>query len=270
MAAEVKWVKITTDMFDNRKIKYLRRLPDGNNIVLIWVMLLTLAGRCNYSGTIFLTPTVPYSSKILADELGFKEATVRAALQALEQLSMISTDKEGFITVTGWDEHQNIDGMEKIRESKRMAQARWRANKASTNKSTVDSNVDTTVDTTVDACSISVDDAEEEREREEEKEYSFYLSKAKSGMLKTENVENHVENSAEKQKLMGGALGKGVVFLSDEQIDDLLEKLSTDEFDRYVSVVADCELKGKHFGKSHYQAILDMAEADRRKGRKAK
>lgn len=262
MAAEVKWVKITTDMFDNRKIKYLRRLPDGNNIALIWVMLLTLAGRCNSSGMIFLTETVPYSSKMLADELGFKESTIRSALQALEQLSMISIDKEGFITVTGWDEHQNIDGMEKIRESKRMAQARWRANKASNKQSTVD----TTVDTTVDVCSISVDDAEEEREREEEKEYSFFLSKAKSGVLKTENV----ENSAEKQKLMGGTLGKGVVFLSDEQIDDLLEKLSTDEFDRYVSVVADCELKGKHFGKSHYQAILDMAEADRRKGRKAK
>lgn len=262
MAAEVKWVKITTDMFDNRKIKYLRRLPDGNNIALIWVMLLTLAGRCNSSGMIFLTETVPYSSKMLADELGFKESTIRSALQALEQLSMISIDKEGFITVTGWDEHQNIDGMEKIRESKRMAQARWRANKTSNKQSTVD----TTVDTTVDVCSISVDDAEEEREREEEKEYSFFLSKAKSGVLKTENV----ENSAEKQKLMGGTLGKGVVFLSDEQIDDLLEKLSTDEFDRYVSVVADCELKGKHFGKSHYQAILDMAEADRRKGRKAK
>lgn len=258
MAAEVKWVKITTDMFDNRKIKYLRRLPDGNNIALIWVMLLTLAGRCNYNGTIFLTPTVPYSSKMLADELGFKETTVRAALQALEQLAMISTDKEGFITVTGWDEHQNIDGMEKIREQNRLRKQRQRH--GTVEQAVTDMSRDS--HGTVTQCHAT----EKKREREEEKEYSFYLSKAKSGVLKTENV----ENSAEKQKLMGGALGKGVVFLSDEQIDDLLEKLSTDEFDRYVSVVADCELRGKHFGKSHYQAILDMAEADRRKGRKAK
>lgn len=48
--AGVEWVKITTGMFDNRKIKHLRRLPDGNNIVLIWVMLLTMAGRCNAGG----------------------------------------------------------------------------------------------------------------------------------------------------------------------------------------------------------------------------
>ena len=58
---EVKWVKMSIDMFDNRKIKYLRGLPEGNNIVLIWVMLLTLAGRCNSNGYIFLTENIPYT-----------------------------------------------------------------------------------------------------------------------------------------------------------------------------------------------------------------
>ena len=74
--AEVKWVKLTTDMFDNRKVKHLRKLPDGNNIVLIWVMLLTMAGRCNSGGMIFLTENIPYTPKMLADELDFEENTV--------------------------------------------------------------------------------------------------------------------------------------------------------------------------------------------------
>jgi hypothetical protein len=48
-------------------------------------------------------------------------------------------------------------------------------------------------------------------------------------------------------------------------MDDLLEKLSLEEFDYYVGVVADCILKGKPFRrKTHYQAILDMALADRK------
>ena len=56
-----------------------------------------------------------------------------------------------------------------------------------------------------------------------------------------------------------------MVLLSDEQMDDLLDKLSIEEFDHYVGVVADCILKGKPFRKkTHYQAILDMAIADRR------
>ena len=116
--ADVKWIKITTDMFDNRKLKHLRRLPDGNNIVLIWVMLLTMAGRCNAGGMIFLTENIPYTAKMLADELDFEENTVLLALNALEQLNMIVADS-GFFKVAGWDEYQNVDGLEKIKEQTR-------------------------------------------------------------------------------------------------------------------------------------------------------
>lgn len=123
--AEIKWIKITTDMFDNRKIKHLRRLPDGNNIVLIWVMLLTMAGRCNSNGMIFLTENIPYTPKMLADELDFEENTVQLALTALEQLNMIVTD-QGFFTIAGWEEYQNIEGMEKIREQNRLRKQRQR------------------------------------------------------------------------------------------------------------------------------------------------
>ena len=123
--ADVKWIKITTDMFDNRKVKHLRRLPDGNNIVLIWVMLLTMAGRCNANGMIFLTENIPYTPKMLADELDFEENTVKLALNALEQLNMVVTD-QGFFTIAGWEEYQNIAGMEKIREQTRKRVAKYR------------------------------------------------------------------------------------------------------------------------------------------------
>lgn len=161
LMADVKWIKITTDMFDNRKIKHLRRLPDGDSIVLIWVMLLTLAGRCNSGGMIFLTENIPYTPKMLADELDFEESTVQLALTALEQLCMIQTNGDGFLAVTGWEKHQNIEGMEKIRESKRLAQARWRAKKALESS---------TVDTTVDTTEIESNNAEEDIEEESEED----------------------------------------------------------------------------------------------------
>lgn len=124
----VKWVKITTDMFDNRKIKYIRKLPEGNNIVLIWVMLLTMAGRCNANGMIFLTENIPYTTKILADELGFEENTVKLALEALKQMEMISADETTF-SVIGWEDYQNVDGMDKIREQNRIRQQKRRDRK---------------------------------------------------------------------------------------------------------------------------------------------
>lgn len=166
--ADVKWIKITTDMFDNRKIKHLRRLPDGNNIVLIWVMLLTMAGRCNSGGMIFLTENIPYTPKMLADELDFEENTVRLALDALERLGMVVTEN-GCFSIAGWEEHQNISGLEKIRESKRLSQAKWRQKQKSLPESgPVDKNVVSTVDSTVDTERISVDHAEEDKERDKE------------------------------------------------------------------------------------------------------
>ena len=122
---DVKWIKITTDMFDNRKIKHIRKLPEGNNIVLIWVMLLTMAGKCNAGGMIFLTENIPYTTKMLADELDFEENVVIVALKALEEFGMIYTN-ENVLAISGWDEHQNIEGMEKIREQNRQRQARFK------------------------------------------------------------------------------------------------------------------------------------------------
>ena len=123
--SDVKWIKITTDMFDNRKIRHLRKLPEGNSIVLIWVMLLAMAGKCNDHGKIYLTESIPYTPKMLADELDFEENTVQLALQALEQLDMIVLE-DGYFSITGWEEHQNIEGMDRIREQTRKRVAKHR------------------------------------------------------------------------------------------------------------------------------------------------
>ena len=245
--ADVKWVKLTTDMFDNRKVKHLRRLPEGNNIVLIWVMLLTMAGRCNSGGMIFLTENIPYTPKMLADELDFEENTVVFALQALEQLDMIVTDN-GFFTIAGWEEYQNIEGMEKIREQTRKRVAKCRERKM-LSQGNVTCNATVTVSNAI----------EEEKEEDEEKEIHSFTHSA--------DGEEDLSSLEFRRRYIGG-IGKNVVFLSDEQMSDLLDKMSIEEFDYYVGVVADEELKGHHYKKkTHYQAILDMVAKDRKVGK---
>ena len=170
--AEVKWVKLTVDMFDNRKIKHLRRLPDGNNIVLIWVMLLTMAGRCNSGGMIFLTENIPYTPKMLADELDFEENTVILALQALENLNMIITDN-GFFVIAGWEEYQNIEGMDKLREQNRIRQAKYKE-KQKLLQGNVTDNVTVTLGNATD---IDKDiDKDKEKRKKKENSYDEILS----------------------------------------------------------------------------------------------
>ena len=123
--ADVKWIRLSIDMFDNRKIKYLRSLPEGNNVILIWVALLTIAGRCNSGGMIFLTENIPYTTKMLADELDFEENTIILAVNALRKLGMVSEFNEALL-ITNWEEYQNVDGLEKIREQDRIRKQRQR------------------------------------------------------------------------------------------------------------------------------------------------
>ena len=243
--AEVKWIKLTTDMFDNRKIRHLRRLPEGNNIVLIWVMLLTMAGRCNSGGMIFLTENIPYNPKMLADELDFEENTVALALKSLEQLDMIVTDN-GFFSIVGWEEYQNTDRLAEIREYNRLAQQKSRAKKKllqGVNDNVNDSQL------TSQCCHDTEEEIEEEKEKEEE--FHSFIHPA--------------ERERAKLRYLGGTLGQGVVLLSDEQFDDLCDKLSIDEIDKYIGIVAECEKNGQKFKKkTHYQAILDMVAKDRK------
>ena len=255
--AEVQWIKLTTNIFDNRKIRHLRKLPDGDSIVLIWLMLLTIAGKCNAGGRIYLTERIPYDSKMLADELDFEENTVKLALEALQRFDMIEFDG-AFLLISGWEEHQNIDGMDKIRENKRLAQARWREKQR--NKSTVDSTVDST--------ETESDNAEEEEEKNKNKIKNERMNEEDQSFDHSKNVENDVENS-EREKVVTrfGELFQGFVMLSDAQMDDLLDKLSLEEFEKYCAVVADNERRGKHYKrKTHYQAILQMALNDRKTG----
>ena len=64
---------------------------------------------------------------------------------------------------------------------------------------------------------------------------------------------------------MRGSLGEGIILMSKEQFDDLLDKLSIDEVHKYFEVIKECEKNGKKYKKkSHYQAILDMAQKDRK------
>lgn len=244
--ADVKWIKITTDMFDNRKIKYLRKLPDGDRIVLIWVMLLTMAGRCNSNGMIYLTENIPYTAKMLADELDFDENTIILALNALSQMGMIVFGDDKLV-ISGWTEYQNNDGMGKIREQnrKRIAEYRERKKQLSDGKSDDVTQRNVTCNVTVTQCNAI------EEEKEEEKDiHSFTLLRE--------------DRKRKGLTAMNGDLGEGLVLLSEEQEEDLLDKLSLDEFNHYVAVVADQVRKGHQYKrKSHYQAILDMVAKDR-------
>ena len=123
--SEVKWIKITTDIFDDEKVLLIEALPEADAIIVIWFKLLCLAGKQNNCGVFVFNNRIAYTDKMLATIFRRKEATVRLALQTFEELGMIEI-MDGVITIPNWEKHQNIDGMERIREQNRQRVAKYR------------------------------------------------------------------------------------------------------------------------------------------------
>lgn len=167
---DVTWIKLATGLFGDTKIKYLRQQKNGDSIALFWVGLLTLAGECNDKGMIYVTPKVPYTYQGLADSLGFPLPVVKKAIPLFVSLDMLE-ESEGFLCIVNWNEHQNVDGLEKVREQNRKRQKDWydrkKANGESSNPN-VRSDVRPNENITLGQKEEKVPQKEENKEGEEE------------------------------------------------------------------------------------------------------
>lgn len=123
--AEVKWIRIVTDIFDDEKILLIEQLPQGDSLIVIWFKLLCLAGKQNNGGVFMLNDRIPYTEEMLATIFRRPLSTVRLALATFENFGMIAV-VDGAITIPKWEIHQNIDGLEKIREQTRQRVAKHR------------------------------------------------------------------------------------------------------------------------------------------------
>ena len=123
--ADVKWIKIVTDIFNNKKIKQIDAMPDADTILVIWFKLLCLAGSINESGLIILTKDLAYTDEMLATEFRKPINTVRLALKTFESFGMIEL-VDNIYCISNWEKYQNIEGLERIREQTRLRVARHR------------------------------------------------------------------------------------------------------------------------------------------------
>ena len=158
--AEIKWIKITTDIFDDEKILLVESMPDADSLIVLWFKLLAFAGKSNNNGVFMLSNKIPYTDEMLATVFRRPVSTVRLALTTFEHFGMIEYI-DGVITLPNWEKHQNVDGMEKIREQNR-ARKRLQRERQKLLTENVDSHV-----TSRDGHAI---DKDKEEDKEEDKE----------------------------------------------------------------------------------------------------
>lgn len=138
--ADIKWIKICTDIFDDEKILLIENLPEGDTIIVCWLKLLCLAGKQNNCGVFLINERIPYTEEMLATIFRRPLNTVKLALQTFANFGMIEI-VNNTITIPNWEKHQSLDKMERLKEQSRQTSARYRAKQKQLQSASYESDV---------------------------------------------------------------------------------------------------------------------------------
>ena len=134
MADNVQWLKIKVGMFDGNSFKKIKRAKIGgvsyrDKLTAVWFELLDLAGKSNSNGYLIDNNEIPYHSfDEIAIMLDREEKEIELCMQFFINEKMIEIIDDIYC-LTNFVKYQNQEGLDKIREQKRIAQSKWRERK---------------------------------------------------------------------------------------------------------------------------------------------
>lgn len=150
--SRVKWVKLWLGMSDDEKMKLIDDMKNRDVIFYVWIKLMIQAGKNNSRGFIFLSEKVPYTMEMLSIIFNRPIEQIKEALKVLVDLEMIEIDEKNFIKISNWEKHQNIEGLEKIREQTRKRVEKYReqnkcnADVTEQNKSEIENEIESKIE----------------------------------------------------------------------------------------------------------------------------
>lgn len=125
--SEVKWISISTDIFNDEKMCTIESLPDGLSIEIVWFKLLCLAGICNESGFLMINQDIPYTEEMMAKYFRMDIGVIQRALEVFQNMGMIEII-DNIYMVSNWMKYQNSAQLDHIRELNKIRQQRYRDN----------------------------------------------------------------------------------------------------------------------------------------------
>lgn len=224
--ADVKWIKIAVDIFDDEKILLVEQMPEGYAIITVWFKLLCLAGKQNNSGVFVINNKIPYTEEMFATIFRMPLNIVRLALTTFERFGMVEIINDT-ITIPKWGKHQSLDKIEKQNEYMRQYMANYREKqKRLVSGETCKPNSKVNSKPNVNALEL-------ELELELEQEQELELEKSTGADAPTPTPSNRKRTAPEKHKY--GEYGR--VLLSNDEYQRLLTDLGEAELARCIRYI---------------------------------
>ena len=89
------WLKLPKDFFKRHDITFLFSLPNGYQIVLFYLELLTES--IDHDGELRFSEELPYSDEMLSSITHVDIDTVKTSMKTLQDLKLIEVDEKGTI-----------------------------------------------------------------------------------------------------------------------------------------------------------------------------
>jgi len=108
--SKARRINIIADMFNDEKIKIIDSLPERDTILVIWLKILTLAGKCNKDGQLILSNNIGYNEEMLSVLFDRPIDSIKMAMETFKKLKMINTtitpDGNTIYMITNWNKYQ--------------------------------------------------------------------------------------------------------------------------------------------------------------------
>ncbi|MBQ8393818.1 MAG: phage replisome organizer N-terminal domain-containing protein [Clostridia bacterium] len=228
------WLKLRRDFFKRHDIRIVEALPNGKDYILFYLKL--LLESIDHEGTLRFSDTIPYNEQMLSVVTDTNIDVVRSAMKLFIELNMMQVFDDQTIYMTEVDKliGSECSSARRVREHRK-------------NKRLLQCNDDVTKSNT----EIELE-KEKEKEIDKETESEVDVGEQDSPITADNGI-----------KSLRGTLGRGLVMLTDEQFEDLANKLSYEELNTYIPKMADMVEKGYKFNCGHYNMILRMVMEDR-------
>ena len=160
---EIQWFKVESNIFSNRKIQIVLKLPEGDTYFRVWMQLIALAVECNNKGRLEIGENNPMTTQNFSKIMGKSNKKIEKILEKFLELEMLVKEGETFL-IKNWDKYQSIEKYEKYQKQGRERQRRYREK----HKSEIEkSNVIQTLSNTQEKNTKDLENSKEENIREE-------------------------------------------------------------------------------------------------------
>jgi len=112
---ERKYIKFRSDMYEDTKFKIIDMKPERDLIHYVWTRFVTLAGKVNLEGDLYMSRNLPYTIETLAIEFNRSEDQIKLSLEVFLELEMIELIDGRIYRVKNFTKHQNIKVKEKVK-----------------------------------------------------------------------------------------------------------------------------------------------------------